>query len=812
MSYYAEGYYCQYVEGPCPESEVYPTGDSLFFAYPSKPETSTDAIQGAIQLINDNDRLNVAIYDWRDLPIEGRIIFCEICKAVRQSSCVVLNITKANFNVLFEYGFALGLNKALWPIVEEGIEKAKRSYAEIETLTTLGYSRFTNSQNLYKKMSKKKPWAKTPSFTLPTRLGESPTTETMGLLYLKSPHNNEPSLRVSEALSLLPLELITDDPTETPFQSFYWYLKRIGKAFAVLINLGSPEVVSIEQHWAKCALVAGISLALGRRVLMIGENITLKPIDYRALIRNYKNAAEAERITLEFMSPLADSIKALRGETAGHFVGRPTISTNILGDIDLGDYIAENEVEGLSDYFVETPIFVDSFEPQFKVYVGRKGTGKTANFLMLLDRLNKDKRNIVCQIKPKEYELYELLEFVNIELNVAKKGYLLESLWKFMLYSEVLKTLFERISRKPVEAISASAEKEVLRYVQEREFIYNKSFTSRLVEVVRNLCSSQSEQFDIAISEILHTGEIGKIHRMICDCIGIGKITNFTIMIDGLDANWRLGEDYKIMADILLSLIGAARDMWRACKADIDKMKGSTRVSILIFLRGDVFKVVLDRAREPDKLIFTQLYWPNVDSLVQIVEKRIMSSLGQNEGKTISWQDFLEPGFTLKIMAGIIENNILFRPRDIICYYQNVIYHARSRGTSYLTKRDFSSAMRDYSEYAFRSLAAESQPYIPSMADLLFEFAERPQVLSFDEANTVMSEAGIESPDFTRTLDFLLESNFLGYGIDDYNYKFPTSPPEVELALRRALRHSANRDKPRMFKIHRAFHEALAIV
>jgi hypothetical protein len=803
--------YCQYVEGPCPSDMQYPISNSLFFAYPSQPETSADAIKGVIQSIRDRSSLGVTVTDWRDLPIEGGIVFCEICKAIQQSSCVVLNITNANFNVLFEYGFALGSGKSLYPMVEEGIDTDKRTYSEIETLTTLGYAHFTNSAALFKRMLKKMPWSKKSPFNLPSRLGEEPTSEATGLLYVKSTHNNEPSLRISEYLSLQPIEVIIDDPSETPFQSFFWYLNRIRKAYAVLINLGSPNMLNVKQHWAKCALVAGMSLALGRRILMIGENILFKPIDYRELIRIYKNASSAEKIVSEFLSPIIEAVRLSREYSTLYSITQFGGAQNVLNSIDLGEYIAENERQGLNTYFIETPEFSDAFTPQFKVYVGRKGTGKTANYYMILSRLLQDKRNIVCQIKPKEYELNELLQFIKTELDVAKKGYLLESLWKFMLYSEILKTAFTRISEKPIQAVGGPAERAILEYVTDKADLYDKSFTSRLVETVRLLCRNAPEPSNVAVSEILHTKEIAKIHKMVCEYMS-KNVASFAVVIDGLDSNWRMGEDYKIMADILLSLIGAARDMWRACKDDIDKIRATIKVSVLIFLRGDVFRVVLARAREPDKLIYTQIYWPNVDSLLKVIEKRIVTSLGKTEGEVFKWQDYLEPGFTLKTMKEILENNILLRPRDIICYFQNAIYQARSRGTKYVTKRDFSSAMRDYSEYALRSLAAESQPYIPDMTDLLFEFAERPALMTRDELHNTLLASHIEQTDFSKTINFLFESNFLGYGIDDYNYTFPTSPAGAELTLRRALRHSEKQSKVRTFKIHRAFHEALAIV
>ena len=128
-----------------------------------------------------------------------------------------------------------------------------------------------------------------------------------------------------------------------------------------------------------------------------------------------------------------------------------------------------------------------ALEPEFKVFVGRKGSGKTANFYMVLNRLLRDKRNLVCTIKPKEWQLNELLQFTASQLSKAKKGYLLESLWKFMIYSEIVKTCYERINEKPEAAISLTNEMAIRDYVEDRLDLYQLSFTSRLVKTVNDL-------------------------------------------------------------------------------------------------------------------------------------------------------------------------------------------------------------------------------------------------------------------------------------------------------------------------------------
>lgn len=806
--------YCQYKADLCSIPSACAVGSGLFFAYPSRPETTADAIRGSIELLHKDATIDVGLIDWKDLPIEGNIIFCEICEAIRKSSCVVLNTTYINFNILFEYGYAIGAGRAIWPLVEEGVAKENRIYSTIDTLTTIGYSSFTHSRSLYKKILLKKPWTRVSRFDLPEALGKDATRDAISLLYLQSKVDNEPSLRISEALSTMPMLVISDDPREVAFRPLSWYLNAIKKSYAVVIHLGNDRMEGYDLHSAKCALVAGISLALGRRLLIVGENVSLRPIDYRDIIRSYDSASQAEQIIGEFISPIRNIIFDFQ-KYIEHDIGLPKrtvdLRGNILAAIDLGDYIAENEEQSLSNYFVETPEFLMAIEPEFKVFVGRKGSGKTANFYMIMDRFFQDKRNVVCNIKPKEWQFNELVQFVKNELDGVKKGYLLQSWWKFMIYSEVIKACYEKIREKPVSATFSACEDRIMKYVDSRDDILQSSFTTRLVNTVRNLVKNHKGLANtVPLSEILHEQEIGQMHDMLLDYIQENE-GRCNVVIDSLDANWYLGEDYKIMADILLSLIDSARDVWRTCKRDLSKLRIDSDISILIFLRNDVFEVVLGVAKEPDKLQYELILWDNFDDLFEIVNQRILDSLADYDVDILNWADILEPGFTPEDMKDFVRSSLIWRPRDIIFFFERAFYCARSRGAKFLGRRDFNAAMVEYSEHAFRSLCGESQPYIPRMEDLVLEFAEGRQTLSLKDVEQKLKDARVKKRDMRKTIDFLVKANFLGYKIGRAGYRFPITPTESAIMAKTVWNHVQKVERSKRFKIHNAFHHALLV-
>ena len=807
--------YCQYIESTCTvPTKYHSSGSGLFFAYPSTPVTSAEAIQGAINLLSEDTSVHVGLIDWKDLPVEGNIVFCEICEAIRKSSCVVLNQTYMNFNVLFEYGYAIGAGRAIWPLVEEGVAKEDRIYTSLDTLTTVGYSRFTNSKSIYSRMIKKAPWTRKTKFPVPEPLGTDATREALSLLYLQSLQDNEASLRITETIQPTQLSVITDDPREVSFQPMSWYLNQLGKCYAVVVHLGNERTEGYTLHSAKCALVAGISLALGRRLLILGENIVIRPIDYRDIMKTYSSASEAAQVTKDFLSPISNIIFNFRKYMTFDIrtpQKRLESKGNILSAINLGYYIAENEELELDKYFIETPQFLMALEPGFKVFVGRKGSGKTANFYMIMNRLFDDKRNLVCNIKPKEWQLDELLQFTASQLDKAKKGYLLESLWKFMVYSEVVKSCYERIKEKPEAATFSPSERAIRRYVEDRNDIYQLSFTSRLVKTVNDLTMNfdKEKATEIAVSEGLHETDIKQMHTMVMDYVQ-ENTESCTIVIDSLDANWHLGEEYRLMAEILLALISSARDIWRMCTKDYSKQGINKGISILIFLRNDVFKVVLAQAKEPDKLQYELLIWDNFDKLFEIVNQRIINSLADYEIEVINWSKILEPGFTPEEMKSLVRDNVVWRPRDIIYLMERAFYYARSRRAKYLGKQDFHTAMPEYSEHVFRALIAESQPYIPSMEDLILEFAEAPAIMDLEAVEERLTKASIERKNIRNTINFLVESNFIGYRIGSSDYRFPITPTESSI-MTKSVWDSKTLSKSKRFKIHNAFHHALSV-
>lgn len=144
--------FCQYSAGPCDQEFVGTKQLRGLFPYPAEPESLAATIEGAVRLLRFADQKSVW-KTWKDLHIGGQIVFCSICKHMRFAGGVVADVTTLNFNLLFEIGFALGLEIPIWPIRDTTFIKDRQSYDELGLLDTVGYLDFQNSETLANALS-----------------------------------------------------------------------------------------------------------------------------------------------------------------------------------------------------------------------------------------------------------------------------------------------------------------------------------------------------------------------------------------------------------------------------------------------------------------------------------------------------------------------------------------------------------------------------------------------------------------------------------------------------------------------------------
>jgi hypothetical protein len=432
-----------------------------FIAFASGNPALAETLETAADTIRE---AGVAeLLTWQRLQVGGRVLLQEICGAITERDLFIADLTVLNPNVLFELGFAIARRKRIWVLLDSSQARARADYDRFQLLSTVGYRELTNSKDIIRRFYEDEPYA-TPEKTVYRDIFDSPVRSPQArLLYLKSLIETDASIKMSRRVDRARFSVTVDDPTEMRLQPLSWYARNAHTCLGLIAHFLSQNHADALLHNARLALISGMALGFGKPLLMLAHEPYSSPIDYRDLLRTHSTATQCEKLTDEWVKQLEETVSAA-STTIGAYQEHLKAQTQ-LQQVSLGDPIAEHESEDLPEYFVTTAAYNEALRAKHSIVVGRKGTGKTATLYQMAHEIGNDRRNHVCVVKPVAYELEGILRILGLAIPKSEQGYLIESLWKFLLYSELAKSVYEEIRARPAYVQPDEAELELLQFM-----------------------------------------------------------------------------------------------------------------------------------------------------------------------------------------------------------------------------------------------------------------------------------------------------------------------------------------------------------
>lgn len=783
-----------------------------FFAYSSSLPTLREAIQQATQQLNRSRQIE--IMTWEECRIGGKIIIDTICDEIDRADLFFADLTGLSANVMFELGYAIAKKKRVWLILDTTYPKEKKLFDQLRILTTVGYESCCNSTDIINGFYQENPTQDLANSIFAQAIEPNlRQTDSVYVLYLKSKHDNEASIRITKDLGKSTCDVITDDPSESTVQSLTGYGTQVFNSKGVLIHLTEPNREGARLQTVRYALVAGMSFGFGKNILMITEGDFLAPIDYRDLLKHYSSSGEAARHLYGWLRPLEEKCKidqelATRQKDRTHLVSE-------LRNIGFGEHVAENESVALVErYFIPTSSYQAALEGLDTVFIGRKGSGKTANLLKLQDALSDDRRNIVCVLRPAAYEMLSIVELLNRYVRRDTKGHAIESLWKFLIYTEIASVLAKEMGQLPPAALDTT-QQAFLGFIKRHEDIIGNEFSVRLERCVQNLLhdtkSEEGEDIEttrVAISEILHSGLLKDLRLILGNTISKGN--RVAILIDNLDKAWEKKANLEELSDILFSLLSAAQRIPQEFMRS-DSRRRSIQVSIAVFLRSDMFYKIRESVREPDKINFQRLDWHDRELLIRVIEERFIAMHDSALPSDQLWKSYF-----CKKVRGVSTREylldvILARPRDLIFLVNNAVAIAVNRGHTMVEEADIIEAEKLYSQYAFESILAENTLSGINLDDILFEFAGADPILPIDDLKHNLNSAGVVAEQEDSILELLCGLTFLGIEVGKNQFSFSDDPRGFRRDQVRARKYVGKSGNQQRLEIHPAFRAFLEI-
>jgi hypothetical protein len=785
-----------------------PTG--CFVAYPSSPPARAEAIETAIKNIHGGALVDML--GWRDLSINGRVIISVICDEIRKRDLFIADVTGLNPNVLFELGYAVALRKRIWLLLDPSIERAKVDFERFQLLTTIGYQPYSNSQAIENGFYKDEPYRNLDQDVYIDLLESAASVSKKdALLYLKCDVDTEASIRIAQRISTARMPSVVDDPREVRVQTFSWYVQQATAASAVACHLLSTDHRGWELHNAKHALVSGLAHGLGKPLLMLAHDPYISPIDYRDLLKVHPTAAAAEGFLDEWISPIVEGYEKRTIEQETYKA--EARAQGELRNIAIGDPIAEFEPNQLTEYFVPTAAYNEALRSKHSIFVGRKGTGKTATLYKLADELATDARNYVCVVKPVDYELQGLLEMLAQELSRSEKGYLIESFWKFLLFTELAKGIYEQVLAKPTYYVRTEAEAELCTFVDEHKALITPEFSVRLDTVVsrlRNLTGSGSaEKQRLSISERLHSEMLSRVRALLGKALG-GK-ARVAILVDNLDKAWNQHTDLQMLSELLFGLLSVSGRVAEEFEKE-SHWRNSVNLSLTIFLRSDIYAAMIRFARERDKLPIRRMTWEDPELLRRVLQERFVKSGADVVRPDGIWEKYFCRTVRDTPVRDYLADAVLPRPRDLIYLVKTALQFAVNRGHTIIEEKDLRAAEEQYSRFALDSLLVESGTRVAKLDELIYEFVGGPDVVVDEDVIRAMERARIPINRLKDVIDTLCEITFLGLEVGPGRFAYfydEDSTTKIQVLARKTA--SAYASGTYRYRINKVFHAYLEI-
>ena len=275
--------------------------NSYFFAYPFDKDHKWDRYMSKLKAeFSGKGLLGVLPLEKVESIPESGILFCNICEKILSTNSIIGEITVHNRNVMFEIGYAIGMGRVPFSLVEKETKREEPIKFDLKRIeyTTLDevLGKFSPSM-LYKEL----PLIRYPTFTKSCCEKEiSENNRYVFLLIPNSPRHQE-VLKPALIKQIEELDYKIIPPTfghaicntcESILKSEYV----VGDF--VSDNIGNSEILNVE-----IAFYLGFALGRGKKVMILQEKPHEKRmIDMKGLIEDYVDSDDAKQIVRDILT------------------------------------------------------------------------------------------------------------------------------------------------------------------------------------------------------------------------------------------------------------------------------------------------------------------------------------------------------------------------------------------------------------------------------------------------------------------------------------------------------------------------------
>ena len=712
----------------CQKRIPYEGKNTFFFAYPSGDHWH----DFSMRLVEDLRQQDIHGQRWEG-TVHNDVLFSKVCEGIYGHDYLLAEVTEPNANVLLEIGYALAVGRL--PIL---LQDKNRKPWNRELLTALESSFYETRPevlgHILSLQADRRGLSESPNRRLPIleKMGIFARSEESGTVcHLKPKMARDWISAVEKELKGSFFRFSGTDPSDSSYDEFFPQARAIQSASLIVASLLSTDIEAYQEHNANVALLIGFAIGLGKEVLVLQQEPRASILDLGTVSQLFRTESQAVRIVGTWLQNQTRAAIEQRAESRQRATAKNRIDR--IRDLYLGHPDALQD-SMLLDYFVETPEYRDAIAASGRrmIFVGRRGSGKSANFQAIREELREHPSKITVEIAPDDYELERISLFLDTYNPDANPKLLYRNTWNYVLTTEIVKALAEK-----TDSLYWSPDDQertnLHQYYESNKSALALDFGSRITAVLTKAFDDASrrsqelthDQTETALKE-LRDYKIAPRLREFARREGI----SFYIVADDLDKHWRPRTQQSI--DMLIGLMDEADRLQRFFG---DQLK------VVMFLREDIFDVLAQADEDLPKRSFWRMEWttPNLKHLV--AARLAMGTDNEDDDDDTIWSAIFPDAVDGIKSSEYILARVLPRPRDVLVFCQAAIDQAQRNGHPAVSAQDIFDGERAFANAFGRSLAAEFRGLYPSLEEVLIEFAGAPAVMQWNEYQRYADEA-----------------------------------------------------------------------
>lgn len=715
-----------------------------FYAYPGARTIIRTAIQQAME---STEKHGLKITPWESMNIVGFKLDQLIREQIQEADVLLADITYSNANVFYEIGYAAGVGKPIIPTVCTAVEKASSEINNIGLFDTTGWATYDNAEHLAAKLlsSDDVPWI--------NMFGQRRNYSQP--LYMIDPlKKTDFRNHIVHSIENSKVNSRRFDPTEIPRLTAAQAIADVSSSAGVILPLLSEEITGSFKHNLRIAFCLGVAHGYRIDALVIQNENSPAPVDYRDFIRNSNSRLETERHVEQFCaSTLVLNQRPVR--TDQKYRG-------ILSEIELGSPAAENEVQQLSAYFLKTAEYNRALRAEGAVVIGRKGSGKSAVFLQVVEHEIESRQTCIVDLRPASHNLSEMREGL---LSIANQGifdHTIAAFWQYVIYSEILLKMREIVlPRSKNDYALQSRIRDLETEFKLDDAIVSGDFTSRLATAIDTVVNYVRDEpnptrLRAQLTNMMFEDPLPRLRDTIASFRD--HFDSIIVLIDDLDKGWppRQVEDHDI--GIVKHLI----EVLNRIRRDLSRRRFAFRH--LLFLRSDIYERLVEETSDRGKYNPIKVDWSDPEQLRHLLRMRVYSAINKVH-REAAWAA-LDTPVNGQSAVDIMIKESLRRPRFLIDYCERALSFAINRGHTVVEASDLIEAGRQMSLYLVSDFGYELRDVAGTPEDIFYRFIGVPEVLSAEALEQILSDDFL-SLGIPETIDLLLWYGFLGVRFED---------------------------------------------